>query len=630
MDTKAVEKFVTSWYAIVGLPLPTLGTKKFTKFISGVDGMYLAAREVTKKFPSKRFYAKMKIDFVDAESAYYESDTCTIAIPFWYVSEAAIESLWPELDKTAKAVSLVNGSLIHETLHSIYTRTNPAGAFNAVKPFLSATKICEAVAFTALAKIFNIVEDLFIEKQTPTSLQAYVEAKNAILFPQEGMDKALASFIEAPGFNSFAQLLVCMKVNEFRQQNLGIIRDFVDEHAHKLDKVIPFFYVSNFFRFLNNEEDYTSDVLDMSRRAEISMALVAMFEDELAKLADGESAFSADEQSSTEEMERSTRSTKVISLDAKEDAKRVKTAKESLSKAEINSIMKAAKEASSKIARATYADASTLVKCPIIIEVEESEYEGFDEELPGSLIDASFVTQLKYLRSHNHTPSVPLTRGSSLVKTRLSRIATDGKIFAQREEQPTQAKVEVNVLVDISGSTRSYYYHENSLFASMVVAAKELFFALREINIPVGVFAHSGDDTPTLMHVCGFRTKRKEKNIEKAFEALANASRKENYDGIIYPLMKSEFSQANTTKFLVILSDGFPSGENYEGRFAYDNTREAVDDLRKSGIVVICISLGDKSVFNANSLLYSPQWTLDGTTDMGAQFKNVLLSISNV
>jgi nitric oxide reductase activation protein len=55
-------------------------------------------------------------------------------------------------------------------------------------------------------------------------------------------------------------------------------------------------------------------------------------------------------------------------------------------------------------------------------------------------------------------------------------------------------------------------------------------------------------------------------------------------------ILKAEAGTPN--RLLVVLSDGFPYDEGYEGRYAEADTRRALDELRADGVACLCLSIG--------------------------------------
>jgi nitric oxide reductase activation protein len=55
-------------------------------------------------------------------------------------------------------------------------------------------------------------------------------------------------------------------------------------------------------------------------------------------------------------------------------------------------------------------------------------------------------------------------------------------------------------------------------------------------------------------------------------------------------ILKSEAGTPN--RLLLILSDGFPYDDGYEGRYAEADTYKALEELRADGVACLCLSIG--------------------------------------
>jgi nitric oxide reductase NorD protein len=45
-------------------------------------------------------------------------------------------------------------------------------------------------------------------------------------------------------------------------------------------------------------------------------------------------------------------------------------------------------------------------------------------------------------------------------------------------------------------------------------------------------------------------------------------------------------------KLLLLISDGYPYDDQYEGDYAIDDTRKAIEEAREAGVAVVCLSVG--------------------------------------
>ena len=62
---------------------------------------------------------------------------------------------------------------------------------------------------------------------------------------------------------------------------------------------------------------------------------------------------------------------------------------------------------------------------------------------------------------------------------------------------------------------------------------------------------------------------------------------------------KSSTEAGTPNRLLVVLSDGFPYDDGYEGRYAEADARKALEELRTDGVACLCLSLGAPTATDA-------------------------------
>lgn len=218
---------------------------------------------------------------------------------------------------------------------------------------------------------------------------------------------------------------------------------------------------------------------------------------------------------------------------------------------------------------------------------------------------------LRYLRQEKHHPGAPRTVGSKLVKQRLHRIATDGKVMAMYDSKHiTKGKPKVILLIDMSGSMRS-----SSLIDRVMIAAYSAFESLVECQVPVAVYGHTasskGHDYQPLVYAIaayqmplfqrGLTTTR---NVKAAFGRVTKVEHSQNFDGIAIEEVAKRFPDQPGSKVLIVLSDGQPyGGGSYGGQRALEHTADVIRRTNRSGTAVLSLSLTSE-VMEANDKLY--------------------------
>lgn len=218
---------------------------------------------------------------------------------------------------------------------------------------------------------------------------------------------------------------------------------------------------------------------------------------------------------------------------------------------------------------------------------------------------------LRYMRQEKHHPGAPRTSGSKLIKQRLHRIATDGKVMALNDStHVTKGKPRVILLIDMSGSMRS-----SSLIDRVMNAAYSAYESLVECQVPVAVYGHtafsrSSDYVPLVYAIAAYQMPLLQRGLtttidaRKAFGRVTKVEHSQNFDGIAIETVAARFPEQPGTRVLVVLSDGQPyGGASYGGQRAMDHTAEVIRRTNRSGTSVLSLSL-TSDVMEANDKLY--------------------------
>lgn len=217
---------------------------------------------------------------------------------------------------------------------------------------------------------------------------------------------------------------------------------------------------------------------------------------------------------------------------------------------------------------------------------------------------------LRYLRQEKHAPGQPRLIGSRLVKSRLPRIVTDGKVMAIHDSTHiTKGKPEVIMLGDLSGSMES-----GDLVLRVADAMYGSYESLVGCQVPVAVYGHTsysrGGHVPLVYAVSAYNMPLigkqlvTTKNPALAFGRMKTVNHSQNFDGIAIDEVAKRFTKRPGTKVLIVFSDGEPyGGADYGGHKAFDHTAQVIKKLNRAGIVVLSLSL-TAEVMENNTKLY--------------------------
>ena len=88
-------------------------------------------------------------------------------------------------------------------------------------------------------------------------------------------------------------------------------------------------------------------------------------------------------------------------------------------------------------------------------------------------------------------------------------------------------------------------------------------------------------------------------------------------------------TQAGTpNRLLLVLSDGFPYDDGYEGRYAQADTHRALEELRDDGVACLCLSLGPTPATDALARVFGSASYASAPTlaDLSPQMDELFLS----
>ena len=91
-------------------------------------------------------------------------------------------------------------------------------------------------------------------------------------------------------------------------------------------------------------------------------------------------------------------------------------------------------------------------------------------------------------------------------------------------------------------------------------------------------------------------------------------------------ILKSEAGTPN--RLLVVLSDGFPYDDGYEGRYAEADVSKALEELRTDGVACLCLSLGSPTATDALDRVFGSTGHASAPTlgDLSPQIDELILS----
>ncbi|WP_040866704.1 nitric oxide reductase activation protein NorD [Nocardia exalbida] len=232
-----------------------------------------------------------------------------------------------------------------------------------------------------------------------------------------------------------------------------------------------------------------------------------------------------------------------------------------------------------------------------------------------------------------------------VLRRRLSRIGLGSKVLRSR---PDGDELDIEALIDLVVDLRSGYSPAENIYlerrklerdlgvlilldasgsatdtdpAGLTVhdhqrrAAATLALTLEELGDRVAVYAFRSQGRHAV-HLPAIKT------FDQRFGAVGRARLNQlqpsNYTRLgagirgAGEILKNEAGTPN--RLLVVLSDGFPYDDGYEGRYAEADARKALEELRADGVACLCLSIGAATTTDALERVFGSTGHAGATT----------------
>lgn len=561
-------RFTEEWYGsyVTNAALPV--------WIAGAKGLIGA---VTGDDSEEKYTVTFSADPEVTGSVRFERDRVNITIGCVYLSEELHAKAGITSEQMPMAIiGCSNGTVAHEAAHLLY------GSIGAHAAALHTLVDWKRPYFS---QCFNVIEDLFIEaslRKEFTALSNFVAMKNAFLFS----DSAISSTLHSEDWTNFNWVLnlVTMAKELTTSWKATVSKVITDEKVNGLWPIIQLAMTPG----LSSDERVNLALQLMDMAISISEA------NAYSPKPDGALGESLAQVMTGSELMR-------IVGEAEEAAEANKSMIETVEfLATVDSVDKTGHD------------------LPIIVKRSEASAESlpFDPAFEG-------IEKLLMRMSVPTTTYGPAKNRGHLMGTRLARIATDGKVFADpMDTTKFDMGIEVVLLVDGSGSMRTPSHRRPlTLFEAALSAAITLKVGLDGARVPASVWAHSGDvqafdymDCVTMVEVAGTRPVGKATlSRAAAWTATSPLMLSQNRDGDAIRWCTSKAFKTAKRKVLIVLSDGTPAANYYSGSPADADTKNAIAAARRSGVTVFAVSLVS-SVVTSNNELYGSEFNVNASS----------------
>lgn len=487
------------------------------------------------------------------------------------------------------AISFHNGAQIHESLHVKHTPFGHSDSF--------AKKLDEIASKykkdrKMLGFCFNIIEDIFIEsvgEKDHVHIFPYNRFVNDLLFPENKTDELIQSWLDTKDTEEKdTQSLINSLISWKRVENRSKYTD---------ESYTPF--VDLFTQALNIDNDF-------KKRLKLSVDFYDLLvENEVQPESFSSGGFGDGEPIPSDLMDK-------IGKWVKDNTKEIARVGDAFEK--IKGEVKPS-DIHTQI-KSDYADISKRLKFVF-------DYPAYGDKIIPDKRYLGFANYIRYVQTPKANYFLTKDTGSTIVDHELYRINLDGNVLTDKI-YTVKDKPQFLILGDFSGSMRSIIHR-------VITSAAGIFLSLSQSDIPVSLWGHSGDSYPIVYGIASYKMPFRNKIVEttqNAFQRISNSSHiplYENYDGFAIYSLKEHFHKQQK-RFMIVLSDGRPQGDNYGGSLALEHTRKVVNNLRKDGINVYAISLVER-VVQSNDEIYGEKYNINGSGNLDSELRKLIANL---
>lgn len=190
-------------------------------------------------------------------------------------------------------------------------------------------------------------------------------------------------------------------------------------------------------------------------------------------------------------------------------------------------------------------------------------------------------------------------QGDDLVLDRMIRLAVDLRSGHSGDERvyaahlKTRRDLGVQILLDASSSTLERGADGRRVFDQQVQAGWQLCRALALLGDRVAMHGFNSWGR-TLVRLQALKTFDEPLGalLEQRLRHLAVAGYTRCGAAIRHASAQLDAHSGTPYKLLVLISDGYPYDDQYEGQYAIEDTRKAIEEARAIGVACVCLSVG--------------------------------------
>ena len=176
----------------------------------------------------------------------------------------------------------------------------------------------------------------------------------------------------------------------------------------------------------------------------------------------------------------------------------------------------------------------------------------------------------------------------------------------------TRRDLAVMVLLDVSGSTAEREAGQASVHERQLQLAFQLTSALHELGDQVALYGfHSwGRKLVRLLRLKAFKDQRLDSRFRRRLRQLEPVGYTRTGAALRHgaELLKTETRMPY--RVLIVITDGYSYDQEYEGRYAEEDTRKALQEIRADGTGCLCLSIGTDQDVEKLRHMFGPASTL--------------------
>lgn len=575
---------VYQWYRGV---IPPYKTPAFYRFLE------TAGRLAGYVLNSYRFQKQISVRFANINTARSYIPDNQIELPSYCLMPETWQTLQPYVpdidprDYAAAATLAITAALLHEAGHFVFSLPRPVEMVDKAthpqaKEFFNEND-------RALISLIQIVDDLYLEDQLGRRPYGFfLFLYDEIMFSPQAFDYCISEHLREPNGQSIINVLVSYKNQTLRD---ALAWDEIPNEAITL-------------------LDSALGASDHSERANIACSLYELFRDLFQQdKQNGNNSYPQQNGSIWDQSPKDQSMFGHMEGDSDKIDNAFANAKHETNEHE-ESLGKIVKYLREPLPDPNQFDDDI----PPVVEQDVMMITRYHDTIEPAKEFESFGRLLSNLRCKNYPPGPPLDRGKKINNQRLSRFATDGKIFTIPYQRDVKKEAEVIISINASGSM-------SDIFPEVLSAAYGVEESLKDSRVHCTVYAHTTTEntTPLLVRIAS----TDDINMAERFARATAIRMAYSYDGAIIRHLGDQFSPRDNQKVLIELNDGEPNCGGYTGREAVRHTKQAVEALREKGIIVLSLSL-ESGVIRPNNGIYGEKYNVDASHDVESALQYAL------